>query len=200
MREEPVEDDPWQTALQGLDLILLEPDSCRLHGDGGGRIWGSVHGQEHPELMVHRAYPLSAPLEWISIVAVEDPDSDGRRSDGGRPDRVELGVLEALDGCDTETRRAIEDALRVRYFLPRILRIASVEEEAPGQNGALVWELLTDRGPMRLRMASLFDGITQIRGTNRVLLSDREGNRADIPDVGTLDPQSRVLLERYYWF
>ena len=200
MGEEPVADDPWQTALEGLDLILLDPAACRLHGDGTGKVWGTVNGQDYPEIMVHMAYPLSEPLRWISIVAVEDADSDGRRSDGGRPDRVELGLLESLDGCEPETRRALQDALHLRYFLPRILRIVAVEEEAPGENGALIWDLLTDRGPMRLRMASLFDGITQIEGTTRVLLSDREGNRADIPDVGTLDPQSRMLLERFYWF
>jgi hypothetical protein len=196
---EEAERDPWETAQEGLELVVLDPAACRLHGDGRGRLWGTVHGREYPELVVHMPFPLSAPHAWVSLVAVEDPDSDGRRSDGGKPDRVELGVLPGLDGCDPETREAIQGALRLRYFLPRVLRIVSVQEEDPGQSGAVVWRLLTDRGPMLLRMPSLFEGIQQLE-TGRILLSDRDGNRADIPDLSALDPDSRRLLERYYWF
>ncbi len=215
-REKAQDADPWQTALEGLDLLELRPEDCRLHGDAGGRLWGQVHGVDYGEIIVHMAFPLSDPGRWISVVAVDDADSDGRRSDGGKPDRVELGVLPSLDGCDTETRRSVEHSLHLRYFLPRILQIVSVEDEDPGHSGAVVWELLTDRGPMRMRMASLFEGITQLETgprlvaagdgnrpevpAGRILFSDRDGNRADIPDVATMDAASRRLLERYYWF
>jgi hypothetical protein len=80
-----------------------------------------------------------------------------------------------------------------------VVRIVSVRDEDPGQSGAVVWQLQTDRGPVRLRMVSLFDGIQQL-DTGRLIFSDRDGNRADIPDVSALDPASRKLLERYYWF
>ena len=192
-------EDPWQTALQGLDLIVLEPAACRLQGDGNGRVWGEVNGREYGEIVVHHAFPLTDPENWISVIAVDDADSDGRRSDGGKSDRVELGVLANLEACDEATRQAVAGALRLRYFLPRLLQIANVRDEDPGQTGAVVWDLITDRGPMRLRMASLFEGFTQLE-TGRILLSDRDGNRVDIPSVAGLDADSRRLLERYYWF
>ena len=195
----PVLEDPWKTALDGLDLIILDPASCRLQANADGRLWGEVAGREYAELVVHMAYPLTDPDRWVSLVAVEDPDSDGRRSDGDKPDRVEIGVLEDLEQTDPETRAAIASALRLRYFLPRVLQILDVVDEDPGQTGASVWQLLTDRGPMRLRMVNLFDGITELR-TGRILLSDRDGNRADIPSVAAMDPASRRLLERYFWF
>ncbi len=193
------ESDPWQTALEGLDLILLEPDACRFHGDGTGRLWGTVNGRDYPELLAHMPFPLSGPEEWISIVAVEDADSDGRRSDGGKSDRVELGVLAGLGALDSESREAVALALRLRYFLPRVLRIMHVRDEDPGQTGAVIWQLMTDRGPVRLRMPNLFDGIQQ-QPSGRILLADRDGNRVDIPDLTALDPESRRWLERYYWF
>ncbi len=195
----PPEPDPWQTALEGLDLIVLNPSACRLEGDGSGRLWGEVGGRHYPELQAFMTYPLSDPAEWISLIAVEDADSDGRRSDGGQSDRVEIGVLPDLDGLDDASRAAVHIALRLRYFMPRVLQILAVHDEDPGQSGAVQWELLTDRGPMRLRMVSLFDGIQQL-DTGRLIFSDRDGNRADIPDVSALDPASRKLLERYYWF
>lgn len=193
------EGDAWHTALEGLDLIVLEPAACGLHGDGFGRLWGTVNGREYPDLLAHMPFPLSGPRNWISLVAVEDADSDGRRSDGGKSDRVELGVLPGLDGLDEESHHAVATALRLRYFLPRVLRIEHVRDEDPGQSGAVVWQLLTDRGPMRLRMPNLFDGIQQ-QPDGRILLADRDGNRADIPSVAELDPDSRKWLERYYWF
>ena len=196
--EDP-EADPWQTALEGLDLILLDPGACRLHGDGFGRLWGTINGRDYPELLAHMPFPLTAPGEWVSLVAVEDADSDGRRSDGGQSDRVELGVLAGLDGLDEEGRGAVASALRLRYFLPKLTRIVSVRDEDPGQTGAVVWQLLTDRGPMRLRMASLFDGIQQ-QPDGRIIFADRDGNRVDVPSVEALDPESRAWLERYYWF
>lgn len=195
----PSEHDPWQTALEGLDLIVLDPEACRVEGDGSGRLWGEINGRHYDELLVYMTHPLTNPGEWISVIAVEDADSDGRRSDGGQSDRVELGVLENLGDLDEASRVAIQIALRLRYFMPRILQIVSVRDEDPGQSGAVVWELLTDRGPMRLRMVSLFDGIQQL-DTGRLIFADRDGNRADIPDVQALDPASRKLLERYYWF
>lgn len=192
------EPDAWQTALEGLDLIVLDPAACRLDGDGSGRLWGEVHGRHYDELLVHLTFPLTDPAEWISLVAVEDPDADGRRSDGGQSDRVELGVLETLGALDEASRAAVRGALRLRYFLPRVVRIVSVRDEDPGQSGAVVWQLQTDRGPVRLRMVSLFDGIQQLEG-GRLILSDRDGNRCDIPNLADLDAGSRRLLERYYW-
>lgn len=191
--------DPWQTALEGLDLILLDPAACRLHGDGLGRLWGTVNGRDYPDLLAHMPFPLSSPRAWISLVAVEDADSDGRRSDGGQSDRVELGVLPGVGDLDSESKAALASALRLRYFLPLVVRIVHVRDEDPGQSGAVVWELLTDRGPMRLRMPNLFDGIQQ-QPDGRLLLADRDGNRVDIPSVAALDLESRKWLERYYWF
>ena len=194
----PAQDpDPWEIALDGLDLLVLDPTECHVHGDGRGRLWGTVLGREHADLRAYRTFPLTAP-DWISLVSARDADDDGRRSDGARPERVELGVLNGTDGLDAESRQAISDALRLRYFLPQLLSIAGVREEAPGQSGAVVWELLTDRGPMQLRMRNLFEGFQQFQD-GRIVLSDHEGNRVDIPAVDALDGLSRRFLLRYYW-
>lgn len=194
----PAQDpDPWEIALDGLDLLVLDPTECHVHGDGRGRLWGTVLGREHTDLRAYRTFPLTAP-DWISLVSALDADDDGRRSDGERPERVELGVLNGTDGLDTESRQSITDALRLRYFLPQLLSIAGVREEAPGQSGAVVWDLLTDRGPMQLRMRNLFEGFQQFQD-GRIVLSDHEGNRVDIPAVDALDGLSRRFLLRYYW-
>ncbi len=190
--------DAWATATEGLDLVTLDPGACHLKPGPAGRLCGTVHGREHAEIVPYRPFPLSEP-DWVSLVTVEDSDSDGRRSDGDRSDWVELGVLPNAGALDPESRAALDAALVLRYFLPRVQQISAVRDEDPGQSGAVVWDLQTDRGPMRLRMPNLFEGIQQLP-SGRLLLSGGEGNRADIPDVAAMDPASRRLLERYYWF
>jgi hypothetical protein len=191
--------DPWELALEGLDLIELDPAKCHLRLGAEQRLFGTVHGREHPWIVPHLPFPLSEPTAWISLVAVRDPDADGRRSDGGASDRVELGVLAGMDGLDAGSRTALETALHLRYFLPRVLRIVDVRDEDPGQSGAVVWTLETDRGPRLLRMANLFEGIYDELGDGRLLLRDGDGTRVEIRDLRALDAASRRLLERYYW-
>ncbi len=194
---EGTDPDLWAAALEGLDLVELNPNDCTLRIDNHGNLSGTICGREHETLAVYRSKPLSAPNEWISIVTVDDPDSDGRRSDGRPAGRVELGVLPDTEGLDPESRRAVERALFLRYFIPRVLQILSVHDER--LTAAVIWELETNRGRMLLRMTNLFDGIKQL-DNGRILLADSEGLRAEIPDLVMLDPASRRLLERYFWF
>jgi len=202
--EEPAADgvagaDPWALALQGLDLIELDPRECRLRLEPEQRLSGTVYGIDHAWIIPYLPFPLSEPGEWVSLVAVRHPDADGRRSDGGQGDRVELGVLPGMTGLDLESRRALETALHLRYFLPRVLRIVDVRDEDPGQTGAVVWTLETDRGPRLLRMPNLFDGIYDELGAGRLLLRDGDGTRVEIHDLHALDEESQRLLNRYYW-
>jgi len=199
MSEAEVSPDPWQLALEGLDLVVLDPARCRFALDAEGRLYGTVHDRHHDLLAVYRCFPLSAPDRWISVVSIQDPDSDGRRSDGGPSQNVELGVLPDVHDLDPSSRQAVEHALWLRYFMPQVLRIVAVRDESPGQTGAVLWQLETDRGPMLLRMPNLFEGIEQLP-SGRIILSDRDGNRVHIPEVSALDPTSRRLLERYFWF
>lgn len=198
--EQRTDRDPWETALEGLELVLLRPQECQLRLDADQRLSATIRGRQYPDVIAYLPFPLTRPADWVSLVAVTDPDSDGRRSDGTRSDRVELGVLPGTAALDPESRRALEAALHLRYFMPRVTRIVDVQDEDPGQSGAVVWTLQTDRGPMRLRMANLFEGIYDELGNGRLILVDGDGNRAEIRDVAELDPESRRLLERYYWF
>lgn len=191
--------DPWNTALEGLELVMLRAADCRLQLDEHQRLSGLVYGREYREIIAYMPFPLTGPTDWISLVSVSDADGDGRRSDGGQPGRVELGVLPGLDGLDPESRQAVATALRLRYFMPKVSRIVAVTDEDPGQTGAVNWELETDRGYMRMRMPNLFEGIQEL-ADGRLILSDHDGNRAEIPSTAGLDRESRRMLDRYYWF
>jgi hypothetical protein len=196
---------PWRQFAEMVDQVVGVPRHLSIHVGGmlvtGEPLWdiaplekASMDGRVVVQFDKDDVEDLGLIkidlLGLRTLSVVEEALSELERVEGGRPD---------LEGLDPPSRQAVETALWLRYFMPTVVRITAVAEESPGQNGAVVWELDTDRGYMRLRMANLFEGIEQLP-SGRIVLSDRDGNRAHIPDAAGLDPQSRRLLERYYWF
>ena len=119
----------------------------------------------------YRAFPMSHPEEHIVL-----------RDGGGR----EIGVLRDLREVALPMRALIETELRRRYFLPQITAILSVTERF----GSTEWDVETDRGPRRLAMRQINEAITEI-SPERYLLTDVEGNRYEVKDLNSLDPESR---------
>jgi hypothetical protein len=57
-----------------------------------------------------------------------------------------------------------------------------------------LWELQTHLGPTRMAMRNLHEHL-QYPGGGRVILTDIQGKRCEIPDWQTLDAHSRRQLE-----
>ncbi|HWA98023.1 MAG TPA: DUF1854 domain-containing protein [Pirellulales bacterium] len=148
-----------------------------LQHDAWGRlVLIDAEGERHVGVEPVRAFPISDPQHWISIV-----DSDGR----------ELVSIETLDQLPTATRKVLEEDLVRREFVPVIVRIERVSSGSDPSE----WHVTTDRGATRFLVKSEED-IRRL-GPSRVLIIDDHGVRYSIPDVGRLDAASRRLLERY---
>jgi hypothetical protein len=119
-----------------------------------------------------RAFPLSHPLEHIVL-----------RDGGGR----EFGVLRHVSDLPEEARALIEAQLHRRYFLPRITAIYGVTERF----GSSVWDIETDRGRREVSMGQINEAIAEVE-PGRYLLTDVEGNRYEVKELGELDPDSRA--------
>jgi len=121
---------------------------------------------------------MSFSERWISVL-----DDEGR----------ELGIIEELGKLDAENRKIILDELRRRYVLPRIQKILSCKEKFE----LVQWEVETDRGSKEFLSRNLRENIQQ-PSENRLILTDVDSNRYDIPDFQSLDKKSQNLLERYF--
>src|SRR5690606_22175716 len=101
----------------------------------------------------------------------------------------ELGIVRDVAELDEESRRELERELQYRYFLPRVQRVDSVKQKAD----LWLWELQTHLGPTRMAMRNLHEHM-QFAGDGRIILTDMNGRRCEIPDWQTLDAHSRKQL------
>jgi hypothetical protein len=125
-----------------------------------------------------RARPLTDPDRYISIR-------------GALPDGREFGLLRNWKRLDLASRSLVEEALAQRYLHARVRRIVSLRDFG----GLQLCLLDTDRGMREVTFRDVRDNVIYL-GASRVLISDAEGNRYDIPDTTALDRRSRALLAR----
>jgi len=158
------------------EFRILDPRRVRfLRGESG--LVAEVDGKRYEGVRVVPLFPLSERGGWISVL-----DEDGR----------EIGILEELSKLKPEYEKLVREELRRRYLVPKILRVRSCR----GRLGLVEWEVETDRGPRRFRTRNLRETVQQV-GDHRLMFSDIDGNRYEIPDLRALDPQSRAWIEKY---
>ncbi len=125
------------------------------------------------------AFPISRPNRFVYFL-----DAEGK----------ELGLLEEPRRLDRESRDLVLAQADQAYFMPRITRIADVEER-PG-SGLARWDVDTDRGPSTFEVVSHSESVWYV-GKNRVVIRDADGNRYLIEDLAALDRRSRRLTDLY---
>ena len=134
----------------------------------GDRSWRDVR--------IARAFPLSDPDRFIGL-------RDGRDKD--------IGIFETLHGLDAVSRDIVDGELERRYFVPQITKVTNVREEF----GVVTWEVDTTKGHRRFLVRNMKDS-TFTLGTSRVMMTDVDGNRYEIPDAYVLGPQALVVLSK----
>ena len=133
-------------------------------------------GKEHVGVEAVRGFPISDPWHGVALV-----DGAGR----------ELAWVEDLDRLPAAERALLEEELPRREFMPvmrRVLRVSGVAEPSE-------WEVETDRGTVKFLLNSEDDVRPLTEG--RAMLIDSHGTRYLIPDLESLDPATRRVLERY---
>jgi hypothetical protein len=171
----------------GEGLGLLDPRALRLHRGPTGAVRATVEGEaarSYLSVSLYRAFPLSEPERWVVLL-----DGQGR----------EIGTVRDPQELDPESRRIVAEELEIRYLTPKVLEVLEIREdqtEGGGWSPALIWDLATDRGRVRLRLPNLADHI-RVLGPGRLLIQDREGRRVEIPSVQALSRASRAWLARY---
>ena len=128
------------------------------------------------DVRIARAFPLSDPDKYIGLRDGDDKD---------------IGILVTLQGLDGESRAIIDEELERRYFTPQVQRVLTVKEEF----GVVTWEVETDRGPRRFLVRNLRDNSFPL-GTNRLMVTDTDGNRYEFPDVQSVGPKAYAVLAK----
>ena len=149
----------------------------QLKRNAFGRLVLTTASGEHFEgVTAVRAFPVTAPLEGLSLIHAE-----------GR----ELVWIEQLDALPTALRSLIDEELAVREFAPEILRIKSVSTFSTPST----WHVQTDRGDTQFVLKGEED-IRRLDGTG-LLIMGGQGVHFKVRDMLALDPLSRRLLGRF---
>ncbi len=154
---------------QAVRLFRTHPADATVRATiDGDRSWRDVR--------IARAFPLSEPDRYIGLRDGDDKD---------------IGIFETLHGLDSESRLVVDEELERRYFTPQITKVYGVAEEF----GVVTWDVDTTKGRRRFLVRNLKDS-TFTLGTSRVMMTDVDSNRYEIPDAYTLGPQAVLILSK----
>ena len=151
--------------------------SAQLERNPLGRwVWTDAQGARHDQVVVVRAYPVTAPEQGVGIM-----DAEGH----------ELAWFDRIDQVSPPLQALLREAVAEREFLPEIQRLKAVSSLVTPS----VWTVDTDRGEARFMLKGEED-IRRLTGKT-LIVSDVDGVQYLIRDPMTLDRHSRKLLDRF---
>ena len=157
-------------------MAFLDPSAIRLERREDQPPTMSIAGDIFFNVKIRQAFPLSMEGRFITFFDQEDEY---------------LGLIADPSSCDEGTCRVIQDEIDWRYFRPRITRIVEMET----RGGTSLFSVETDRGEVKIPMRDLREGMLEL-SPGRILITDENGNRYEIPDLDRLDRRSRRLIRR----
>ena len=128
------------------------------------------------KVKVVRAAPLSHPTRHICFLDAKDE---------------EICMIDELTQLDLEARALIEEELDRRYLTAAIQQVNAVRNEY----GTSYWDVQTDRGPREFVVQNVSEN-AQWLGDHRLLITDVDGNRFEIPRLDELDKKSLAAVEQ----
>lgn len=151
-----------------LEIRYLDKDNAIFKRTPGGFVSLDYKGKHYDRVSVYRAFPFSDPDKYISI---REPDEKAK----------EIGMVEDLHALDKDTAAMLTEQMNIRYFTPVITRILDIKDEY----GYAYFDVLTDRGACRFTIHMNGGSVVRLTDT-RLLISDLDGNRFEIPDTRKL--------------
>ena len=162
-----------------LKMRFLDKDNAEFKATGGGFVSLKVGNEEYGRIQVVRMFPFTDPDHYISI----------RTSD---ENSKEIGIIKNLKDVSSKTRDLLIAQMNLRYFTPIITKIVNIKDEY----GYAYFDVVTDRGECRFTINMGGSAVVHLTET-RILISDVDENRFEIPDVMKLTPGERKKLDLF---
>lgn len=155
----------------------VEIDEIRLFREPAWVLRLTIDGdRSYLKVKVVRAAPLSHPTRYICLLDAKDE---------------EICMIDDLKPLNREMRALIEEELDRRYLTATIQRVHAVRNEY----GTSYWDVQTDRGPREFVVQNVAEN-AQWLGDHRLLITDVDGNRFEIPHLNELDKKSLAAVEQ----
>ncbi|MCC7495665.1 MAG: DUF1854 domain-containing protein [Fimbriimonadaceae bacterium] len=159
--------------LSATEVVFLDPAELTFERTPGGVLRLHQADRSHLRVAVVRVLPLSQPEGYLSI------------RNGDR----EVGILRQLEAIEPAQREMLRAELDRRYFRPLIEQVTKLQDVS----GTFRWQVVTDRGSLEFSSTHPRQSCVAVT-ESRWAISDTDGNRYEIRDLGALDRRSRALL------
>lgn len=160
-------------------LRYLTKENAVFARTGGGFISLEFDGKKWERVQVIRLFPFTEPDQFISIRTVEERSK-------------EIGVIEDMKKVSKETRKMLEEQLKLYYFTPVIQKVLDIKDEY----GYAYFHVMTDRGECRFTINMGGNAVVRLTDT-RLLITDLDENRFEIPDVLQLSQKEQRKLDLF---
>lgn len=162
-----------------LQMRFLTKDNAVFERTAGGFLSLKTADQEYARVGVYLTFPLTSPEEFISI---READEKAK----------EIGMIEKLSALPKDQQEMIREQVRLRYFMPVITKVLDIKDEY----GHAYWHVMTDFGACRFTTQMSGDAVISL-SDSRLLVTDIDGNRYEIPDFYQLSVMERKKLDLF---
>ncbi len=135
--------------------------------------------KEYARVGVYLTFPLTNPEEFISI---READEKAK----------EIGMIEKLSALPKDQQEMLREQIKLRYFMPVITKVLDIKDEY----GYAYWNVTTTFGSCRFTTQMSGDAVIHL-SDSRLLVTDIDGNRYEIPDFYQLGVMERKKLDLF---
>ena len=162
-----------------MQMRFLTAENAVFSRTEGGFLSLKTEDKEYTRVGVYLTFPLTMPEEFISI---READEKAK----------EIGLIEKLSALSKDQQEMIREQIRLCYFMPIITKVLDVKDEY----GFAYWHVMTNFGVCRFTTHMSGDAVITL-GESRLLVTDIDGNRYDIPDFYQLGVMERKKLDLF---
>ena len=162
-----------------LEMRFLTKENAEFSRTGGGFVSLKFGEKEYSRVGVYLTFPLTEPEEYISI---READEKAK----------EIGIIEKLSELDKDQQEMIREQIKLRYFMPTITKVLDIKDEY----GYAYWNVTTGFGACRFTTRMSGDAVIFL-GESRLMVTDIDGNRYEIPDFYQLSVGERKKLDLF---
>ena len=162
-----------------LEMRFLTGDNALFYRTDGGFVGLKIKDKEYARVGVYLTFPLTNPDEFISI---REPDEKAK----------EIGIVEKLSNLPKDQQEMLKEQIKLRYFMPVITKILDIKDEY----GFAYWNVATTFGACRFTTQVSRDAVIHL-SDSRLMVTDLDGNRYEIPDFYHLGVMERKKLDLF---
>lgn len=164
---------------QLLEMRFLTGENAVFSRTQGGFISLKTPEKEYARVGVYLTFPLTNPDEFISI---READEKAK----------EIGMIEKLSALSKDQQDMLREQIKLRYFMPIITKVLDVKDEY----GYAYWNVTTTFGSCRFTTQMSGNAVIHL-SDSKLLVTDIDGNRYEIPDFYQLSVMERKKLDLF---